>query len=271
MAELRIDNDLVMHYVVDDYTDPWSTPQTILMLHGNAECGGVWYGWVPTLARHFRVVRPDMRGFGRSTPMARDFPWTLDRLIDDYTTLMRSLGVERFHVIAAKIGGTIARAFAARRPAHVLSLTVAGTPPPFWPDRTERTPALLRDFEEKGLGDWARSSMANRLGDRFPEPGVRWWIDLMAGSPVSTQLGFSATIACSDIRADLPRIRCPTLVITTEGSALGSVAATQAWQRQIANSELLVLPGTSYHVAASDPEACAAAALAFIRRADRSL
>jgi len=47
--------------------------------HGNRESGAAWYGWVPTLARRYRVVRPDTRGFGKSTPVPRDFPWTLDR------------------------------------------------------------------------------------------------------------------------------------------------------------------------------------------------
>lgn len=64
--------DFTMHYVVDDYTDPWRESETILMLHGNAESGAAWYAWVPHLARHYRVVRPDMRGFGESTPMPRD-------------------------------------------------------------------------------------------------------------------------------------------------------------------------------------------------------
>jgi pimeloyl-ACP methyl ester carboxylesterase len=265
MPKLCIDADLSMHYEIDDYADPWTTPETILMLHGNSECGAVWYGWVPTLARHFRVVRPDMRGFGQSTPMPRDFAWSLDRLIDDYMTLMARLGIEHFHLIAAKIGGTIARAFAARRPDAVRTLTVAGTPPPYWQDRNERTAAMIEDFERNGLRNWATSSMANRLGARFPQEGVRWWTELMASSPVSTQLGFSQTIACADIRADLPRIQCPTLVITTEGSALGSVEITRTWQQMIPRSELLVLPGNSYHVAASDAEACARAALAFIR------
>jgi pimeloyl-ACP methyl ester carboxylesterase len=36
------------------------------------------------LSPWYRVVRPDMRGFGASTPMPRDFPWTLDLLIDDF-------------------------------------------------------------------------------------------------------------------------------------------------------------------------------------------
>src|SRR5262249_51841645 len=71
-------SELQMHYLVDDFTDPWTEPETILLLHGNAESSLSWYGWVPLLARRFRVVRPDMRGYGASTPMPRDFKWSLD-------------------------------------------------------------------------------------------------------------------------------------------------------------------------------------------------
>ena len=88
----------------------------------------------------------------------------------------------------------------------------------------------------------------------------------MGRTAVSTQIGFMQTIACADIRADLPKIRCPTLVITTDKSGLASVAETRSWQEQIGSSELLVLPGNSYHVAASHAERCAEVTLAFIQR-----
>jgi len=74
------------------------------------------------------------------------------------------------------------------------------------------------------------------------------------------------TIACADIRADVPKIRCPSFVITTDGSGLASVDETRALQQQIPNSTLSVLPGNSYHVAASHAERCAAATLDFIAR-----
>ena len=125
----RISPDLEMHCRIDDFTDPWQAADSILMLHGNAESGAVWFGWVPHLARHFRVVRPDMRGFGDSTPMPLDFQWSLDRIVDDYVELMRSLNIRRFHLVGAKLGGTVARRFAARYPELVRTLTVVGTPP----------------------------------------------------------------------------------------------------------------------------------------------
>ena len=269
MPTLHVPPDLDLHYVVDDFTHPWDRPATVLMLHGNAESGAAWYGWVPHLAGRYRVVRPDMRGFGRSSPMPRGYAWTLDALIDDFCRLMDSHGIERFHLVGAKIGGTIARAFAARRPSRVRSLTVVGTPTPLRPGAAEAGPVLAAVFEREGVEAWARESMGKRLGSAFPPAGVEWWTRFMGATAVSTQVGFMQTIACADIRADVPRIACPTLVVTTEGSGLASVEETRAWQQQIPGSELLVLSGNSYHVAASHAGECAKATLAFIERRAR--
>jgi 3-oxoadipate enol-lactonase len=266
MPSFRPTPDLDMHYEVDDFTDPWQDPQTILMLHGNAESSRAWYAWVPKLARHYRVVRPDMRGFGASSPMPRDYPWTLDRLIDDFCGLMDHLGIARFHLVGAKIGGTIARAFAARRPNRLITLTVVGTPPPLRVGAAERVPERIHDFETHGVEYWARQNMGARLGSAFPPEGFEWWTKFMGRTAVSTQLGFMGTIACADIRADLPRIACPTLVITTEESGLGSVAEMRTWQQQISDSQLIVLPGNSYHVAATHADSAAEATLAFLAR-----
>src|SRR3954466_7162382 len=119
-----------MHYLLDDFTDPWREPQAVLMLHGNHESSAAWYGWVPHLARHYRVVRPDTRGFGSSTPMPRDFAWSLDLVVDDYLKLMTSLGIERVHLVGAKVSGHVTRHMAARNPDRVRSLTLVGSPPP---------------------------------------------------------------------------------------------------------------------------------------------
>ena len=265
MPEFSLSDGALMHYRVDDFTDPWAKPDTILLCHGNNESHRAWYGWVPQLARHYQVVRPDMRGFGDSTPMARDFPWTLDIVIDDYLRLMDHLGIERFHLVGAKIGGVIGRAFAARRAQRVHTLTVVGSPPPVRADAATRA-LRVKEVEEQGIEHWARRSMAGRLGSKFPQAGVEWWIKYMARTAVSTEAGFAGTINFSNISEDVKKIRCPMLVITTEESGLASVAQTRAWQEQVPHSELLVLPGDSFHAAASDPDACAAALLNFVRR-----
>jgi len=249
---------LGMHYRVDDFSDPWRAPETVLMLHGNFESGRAWYGWVPELARQYRVVRPDMRGFGDSTPMARDFPWSLDLVVDDFTSLMDALGVPRFHLVGAKIGGTVARAFAARRPERVHTLTVVGSPPPVRTDSD--LDSRLRDLKERGdaaIPGWAARTMGSRLGSTFPTEAKAWWVDYMSHTSADSEIGFFPAINTADITDDLPRIACPTLVITTEGSGLASVEETRAWQERIPTSRLVVLPGDSFHVAVTDPERCA--------------
>jgi 3-oxoadipate enol-lactonase len=266
MPTVRVADDLEMHYLVDDYTDPWRVPETVLLLHGSSESGAVWYGWVPHLARHFRVVRPDMRGFGASTAMPRDYPWPIDTVIDDFVSLTRQLGVERFHLVGAKIAATISRRFAARFPERVQTLTLVGAPPPRREHADGTLPAWRAMAERAGVEGWARSTMAGRLGTGFPAAGQEWWIKLMGRTPLSTWSGFVTAIPDWDVAADLPRIACPTLVITTEGSALGSVESMRAWQKKIPSSTLLALPGDSFHVAATDPDRCAAETLAFIRR-----
>ncbi len=269
MPMLRISPDYEMHYVIDDFTDPWRTPETILMMHGNHESGLAWYRWVPQLARRYRVVRPDMRGFGASTPMPRDFPWTLDVLIDDYVRLLDALDIDRCHVVSAKIGGIVGRAFAARRPDRIRTLTVVGSPPPVRTDAAaDDLVARIREMDARGIEPWARRSMTGRLGSAFPAAGAEWWIKFMCRTAVSTEIGFVGTINVSDITDDMPKIKCPMLVITTQGSGLVSVEQTRAWQEQVPNSELVVLPGDSFHVAATDAERCAQATLEFIARAD---
>jgi 3-oxoadipate enol-lactonase len=85
-----------MHYRVDDFTDPWQKNEVILLLHGNAESSNAWFAWVPTLSRHFKVIRPDMRGFGASTPMPKDHKWSLDELVSDFIALMDQLETSQF-------------------------------------------------------------------------------------------------------------------------------------------------------------------------------
>ena len=266
MPELRLDDGCLLHYTIDDYTDPWREPESILLLHGLGESGAVWFGWVPQLARRLRIIRPDMRGFGASTPMPAGFAWSIERLVADFVALLDAVGCARVHLVGAKLAGTVARALAARHPERVHTLTVVGSPPPLWPGRAERLPALVAELRRLGVADWARHSMGSRLGERFPAAGIAWWSELMGATDMESQIGFMSHIETADIRADLPNIRCPSLVITSEGSGVASVEETRAWQRQIAGSELVVVPGSSYHVAASDPDLCVCETLAFIER-----
>src|SRR5216110_3262663 len=142
-------------------------------------------------------------------------------------------------------------------------------------DRRRDAPALARRRRRARprAGPRIRGARRRALGaaeygqpprQHLPAQGFEWWCKFMGRTALSTQLGFMGTIACADIRPDVPKIACPTLVVTTEESGLATVDATRAWQEQIAGSELVVLPGNSYHVAATHAAESAKAALDFI-------
>ncbi len=65
-------------YTVDDFTDPWTTPETIILLH--AAMGSSkprWFRWSTRLVRDYRVVRMDLRGHGQSQQPAPDQDFSL--------------------------------------------------------------------------------------------------------------------------------------------------------------------------------------------------
>ena len=246
MPTFHIPPDLDLHYLVDNYTDPWRTPGTILLLHGNAEqrrvvCVGAaarapLSGRAP---RHARLRRVD----AHAARFSLDPRHSHRRLLPPHGCA----GDRALPSGWSQIGGTIARAFAA--PSwRVRTLTVVGTPPPYRMGAAERVPPSPR--RSSGRASSLGLETTGPSGARFLR-GVAWWTTFMGRTAVSTQIGFMRTIACADIRADVPKIACPTLVITTEGSRLATVDDTRAWQQTIPDSELLVLPGDSYHVAAS--------------------
>ncbi len=263
MPRVQIDATLTMHYELDDYTDPWTTPETILLIHGVADTSKAWFAWVPKLARDFRVLRPDLRGFGQSSLPPADYSWSLRGFAQDLKALLDHLGIAAVHVVGQRIGGSIAMQLAHDYPETVRSLVVIGGPATL-AHSSLNADAWLEQVEREGVESWARSTMGRRLGDVSPAM-QEWWIQEMGKASPQVMAGIFRYVRTTDITALLPEIAVPTLMITSDGSALASVETVCDWQKRLPNSRLLVLPSSAYHLAAAMPEACAEATLRFIR------
>ena len=85
--------DCRLFYQIDDFTDAWTSPDTVLFVHGFTECTEAWRAWVPHFSRRFRMVRIDQRGFGQSGAVAKDYKLTTELYIDDL--LMQSFFIQR--------------------------------------------------------------------------------------------------------------------------------------------------------------------------------
>lgn len=253
---IRVSDDCELAVRVDDYVLPWDTKPPVVMLHGLAESGEAFRRWVPYFAARHRVVRPDLRGYGNSTPMRADYTYKFATLGDDIIRLLDALQLDRVYLIGAKIGGALAMHLAAKHADRVIALA-AIAPAVSLLSFGERAPGWRKQIAEQGVEAWVRETTAFRLGTSLPPAAIDWWVASMSRTHASTLEAFLRMVPTVDVTAELPHIACPTVVITTSGSGLAGVDAVKAWQQTIPNSKLAVLPGDSYHVAATDPDACA--------------
>jgi 3-oxoadipate enol-lactonase len=253
-----------LYWRADDFTDPWKSAPTVLLIHGFAETGEAWRPWVPHLARDYRVLRVDRRGFGKSDPMPADFAWSLDLMVDDTVSFIEAEAAEGAHVIGAKIATPLSIRLAVRRPDLVKSLVLCGGPA-----TAPNGENWARQIEQHGARDWAAATMDARMGAEMPAVAKAWWTHFMGASPTSTMIGFMRNLEKIDVGADVGAIRCPTLVVATD-SAYRPLSQVTAWQSRIPRSRLAVIPSGGFHPAAVAPDLCAETALAFLREVDRA-
>jgi pimeloyl-ACP methyl ester carboxylesterase len=252
--------DCKLFYTIDDHTDPWTRPDTVLFVHGFTECTEAWRAWVPHFSRHYRVVRIDQRGFGKSGPVAKDFPLTTELFVDDLARVIKHVSDAPVHVVGGKSGGISVMVLAAAHPELVKTITVSCSP--VTPPKAE---GWIEEMERDGMRSWAKRTQRERMGSRMPEAGIEWWSDMMGETALSTAHAYLRWVSAIDIREDIRRIRCPTLVIGTDTARRGR-SVFESWQKTIANSELAILPIDGYHAAGTDPDATARVTLDFIAR-----
>ncbi|MFH1485652.1 MAG: alpha/beta hydrolase [Chloroflexota bacterium] len=262
MPWANLEDNFNMYYDVDDFTDPWKQPEAVILHHGNSKSSRFWYGWVPLLARHYKVVRLDARGFGQSTVPPPGYQWSVSGFARDLKLLLDYLKLSRVHVVGETMGGTIAMQFAYEYPERLQSLTVCSSPFRFT-DSYYREGSQQR--EKRGGLAWVRETMRRRLDPSQVAPAfVEWYANEMAKTSQRVPPETLRTLAGNDLSDILRQIRVPTLILSAENRPGYSPDYVREMQQLIPNSELVVFQGVSGFVQHSHPERCVEALLAFL-------
>ena len=205
--------------------------EQIVLLHGLAGSARWWHRNVPALANRYRVLLPELVGFGRSRATGRLPPVsdTAD-LLDSWMGAMR---LDRVHLVGHSMGGQISIHLASRHPTRLRRLVLvdaAGIPRPLTPRN-----ALRFAMEVGPLWRW---------GDpRFLPTVVR---DALTAGPRSVVAAIWHILK-DDVRPLLREITAPTLVIWGERDNLVPLAHAAELRDQIPNARLAVLGGAGHN------------------------
>lgn len=102
---------------------------TVLCLHGFPELAVSWREQLAGLSDSYRVVAPDLRGYGGTDAPRRVRDYTVDLLARDVVELIDALGVDKVHLVGHDWGGAIAWEVAQRHGDRLHSLSVINCPP----------------------------------------------------------------------------------------------------------------------------------------------
>ena len=246
-----------LHYYDDDFTDPWQSPPAILLQHGFSRNGGFWYNWVPRLSGDYRVLRPDMRGMGRSVIDEAEFEPSLDIFVNDLNAILDHLGIEDVVYVGESFGGILGLNFAHRRPDRVRALVLCNTPCRL-PNRERLGRAGdTEDALNRSVGAWSTATIDNRLDTRFAPQGlVDWYIAEMDRTPASIGRSLQDYLDTLDFSPYLNEVQTPTLLLVGEESPTSTLDQQQFMAGQLPNSQLVVYPGFGHGINAIHPQWC---------------
>jgi pimeloyl-ACP methyl ester carboxylesterase len=128
MSEIEFD-DAQIGGVKLHYAAAGDREKLVILLHGFPE---FWYSWrhqIRALSDEYTVVAPDMRGYNLSDKPPRIADYSIDKLVDDTTGLIRHLGFEKAAIIGHDWGAVVAWAVARNQPEYVSKLCAMQVPP----------------------------------------------------------------------------------------------------------------------------------------------
>ena len=101
----------------------------VLLLHGSGPGVTAWANWrlvIPALAERFRVIAPELVGFGY-TERPADVDYTMDVWVRHAVDLLDALGIEKTHLVGNSYGGALALALTIKHPERVGRLVLMGS------------------------------------------------------------------------------------------------------------------------------------------------
>jgi 3-oxoadipate enol-lactonase len=252
MTNIDLGSGLSIHYLD---LNPDGYP-ILLMLHGLGATKESWQlQFPPLIDSGFRILAPDMRGFGKSS-----YPGGANNselMAQDMSDLLDHLEIQTCHVIGISMGGTIALQLILKRPSLVKSLVLTNT---------------FAKLRPKKISLWffyavrlvllhliGMNRQAEYVSERlFPHPQQAALREAFIGQIVQANpKGYRFTMRSFiryNLSNQLKRIDIPTLIITGGSDTFVPPSVQAELANQIPDAQQVIIPNAGHAVIVEQPE-----------------
>jgi pimeloyl-ACP methyl ester carboxylesterase len=248
--------------------------EAVLIIHGFGGSKDNWSRFSHFLTAEYRVVVPDLPGFGESARHA-DWDYSLTSQRDPLHGFVEGLGLESFHLLGVSMGGQLSALYTHRYPEQVLTLGLldsAGVMPPVESDYLRALNAGENPLVVDRPGDF------DRLFDYIfhEKPFIPWPFRRAYAHRAVEQSAFNRTIFESlragtgsyrdPLESLLSDISQPVLIIWGEYDRIIDKSAIDVMQPLLPQAEIVILENTGHVPMLEKPEETARHYQAFIDR-----
>lgn len=253
--------------------DDQGTGDAILLIHGHPFNRSMWLPQVEALRGAFRVITPDLRGYGDSTLELSAGESRLEDFAQDLVGLLDGLGIGRATVVGLSMGGQIAMEFALSFPHRLEALVLAATFP------TAETPggvvarnAVADRVSAHGMAEFGCEVLPKLLGSasmtRLPHVAANVYRMICTTDPAGAAAALRGRAMRRDYSEFLCDVRVRTLIVVGTEDAYTTVAEAEDMHRCIPGSSLEVFEGIGHLPNLEDPERFNAVLTSFLERRD---
>lgn len=199
----------------------------------------MWDPQIAAFTQHFRVLRFDTRGHGKS--LVTPGPYSIEQLGRDVLALLDALDIQRVHFCGLSMGGLIGQWLGIHAGERLLSLVVCNTAarigtPDIWNPRIE---LVLRDgaqamagLRDASIARWFTADFAKAHPDQ-----VKRITDMLAATDPQGYAANCAAVRDADLREQLSLIRVPTLAVAGTEDAVTPPSGSHFIQQQVPGAE----------------------------------
>jgi pimeloyl-ACP methyl ester carboxylesterase len=247
------------------YTDR-GQGSNLVLLHGFPLDQRIWRHQSDDLSSDFRVIAPDLPGFGKSTSGGA---FSMASLADDVHSLLKKIGALPCILGGLSMGGYVALAFAAKYAADLRGLILtdcrsnADTP-----EQRAGRDRMIQTAREKGSAAIADEMLPKLMAANASPELVQEIRQMCEACPAETiQRALAGMRDRPELTRALSLLSIPGLIIVGEQDVLAPVELAQVMQKALAGSKLKIIPDCGHLTLVEKPAETTSAIRGFLRYA----